>query len=211
MDAALSALVIHDLKNRLVVQGRRLAAVRRNHPELEAALEPIENEARALQHRLIAFLTLYRSEALGLATSDQEERPAQTLEQVAASARGLAEGRAVEIEVEAAQAPEYGFYDAYLVGLALESAVDNALRFAHSRVRLSAREEDAWLVFAVLDDGPGLGADKTVTNDTTQTGLGTALCQAVARLHQCEGRAGHVRLIEGGIDGVGARFELYLP
>jgi len=56
----------------------------------------------------------------------------------------------------------------------------------------------------LADDGPGLGA-----HAAPSTGLGTALCQAIAQAHTNGARAGKVVLVNRP-DG-GALFELWLP
>jgi signal transduction histidine kinase len=237
MDPSLSALVVHDLKNRLAVHEQRLSEFVAAHPELSAELQPLRVDTVALHRRLVAFLTLYRDDAHGLSANEREEEPAAALMLAARSARALVPTRHIDVEIDAARAPFEWFFDAYLVGLALDAALDNAVRYARTRIRLSAWCEDNWLVLAVEDDGPGLGADdsdelENQTLDTalhdrvaaehrgrvagrpSQTGLGTELCRSVARLHTCDGRIGEVRLVDraaAGETGGGTRFELRLP
>ena len=209
----LSALVVHDLKNRLAVHDQRLSELLAAHPGLGADLGPLHADAVALQRRLVAFLTLYRDDAHGLSANEQEESPARALAQAARFARTLAGRQEIEVEVHASQAPPEWFFDAYLVGLALEAAVDNAVRYARSRIRLSACCDAGWLVLAVEDDGPGLEGDPFTMSDAGRTGLGTELCRTVARLHTDNGRTGELRLVDlhdrRGTSGT--RFELRLP
>ncbi|TDM06504.1 MAG: hypothetical protein C4K60_18380 [Ideonella sp. MAG2] len=104
------------------------------------------------------------------------------------------------------QAPPYWHFDRRLVRLALEAALHNAQRYARSTICLSALERDGQLVFVIDDDGPG--PQPPDRDDPQSTGLGTALCQAVATAHNLKGRHGFARLTvrpEGG-----ARFELGL-
>lgn len=213
MFPGLSALVVHDLKNRLAVHEQRLTELLAAHPALAGELGSLRTDAIALQRRLVAFLTLYRDDANGLAANEQEEDPARVLAQAARFARTIAYRQHIEVEVDASCAPPEWFFDAYLIGLALEAAVDNAARYAHSGIRLSARCEDGWLVLAVEDDGPGLDGDPVTANDGSRTGLGTELCRTVARLHTNDGRSGELRLVDlcDGEGAHGTRFELRLP
>jgi signal transduction histidine kinase len=98
----------------------------------------------------------------------------------------------------------FWFFDDYLTRLALEAAVHNALRFARSEVTLSCCIRDGFLVFSVADDGPGLGAD-----GEPSTGLGTALCHAIAQAHVNGERSGKL-VLRNRPEG-GALFELWLP
>lgn len=237
MDPGLSALVVHDLKNRLAVHEQRLSEFVAAHPELSTELQPLRVDAVALHRRLVAFLTLYRDDVHGLAVNEREEEPLAALVLAARSARTLVAPRHIVVEIDASNAPPEWFFDAYLVGMALDAALDNAVRYARTRIKLRAWREDDWLVLAVEDDGPGLGADKRdelddQTSDTalhdrvaaehrgriagrpSQTGLGTDLCRSVARLHTCDGRIGELRLVDraaAGEAGGGTRFELRLP
>jgi signal transduction histidine kinase len=213
MFPGLSALVVHDLKNRLAVHEQRLTELLAAHPDLAAELGPLRTDAVALQRRLVAFLTLYRADAHGLAANEQEEDPARALAQAARFGRTIAARQEIEVQVDASHAPADWFFDAYLIGLALEAAVDNAARYARSTIRLSARCEDGWLVLAVEDDGPGLDGEPDTATDGERTGLGTELCRTVARLHTNDGRCGELRLLDlwDGEGASGTRFELRLP
>mgnify|MGYP000856259419 CR=1 FL=1 len=218
MNPGLSALVVHDLKNRLAAHAQHLAEVHDAHPAIEAALRPLRDDVDALQRRLIAFLTLYRADAGGLSTDEQEEDPARLAAQLARVAATLGTRRGLRVELDAARAPASWFLDAYLVGLALEAAIDNAVRFAATGVRVvaEARRVDGAdaLVLAVEDDGPGPGGMPADEADASaSTGLGHALGRMVARLHRVDGRAGEVALIDLGATGAarGARFEMRLP
>jgi K+-sensing histidine kinase KdpD len=219
MHPGLSALVVHDLKNRLAVHEQRLAELLAAHPDLSAELVPLRADTAALHRRLVAFLTLYRDDAHGLSANEQEEDPARVLAHAARFAASRVAGSGVSIEVDTAGAPSSWYFDAYLVGLALEAAVDNAARFARGRIRLFVMERDEGdaqqLVLGIDDDGPGLDADvfagsrPDTAHDAVSTGLGTELCRTVARLHECDGRHGEVRL--GNRPEGGARFEMRLP
>lgn len=222
----LSALVVHDLKNRLAVHAQRLAELSDAHPALAGALASVRADADALQRRLVAFLTLYRSDEHGIVANEREEDPRRALAQAARFARTLVAGTPVEVAIDASRAPADWFFDAWLVGLALEAAVDNAARHARTRIVLAAAVDDGHLVLSVEDDGPGLvpedeadaprrtggRADGGLAGLSAQTGLGTELCRTVARLHACDGRTGELRLLDRAAEGArGARFELRLP
>jgi signal transduction histidine kinase len=90
----------------------------------------------------------------------------------------------------------------------LANALNNAARFAHTRILLSAAHEGDELVFRVEDDGPGF--DTTDSSKMAQRGLGLFVAAEIAHRH-CRGeRAGVLNLSNGGGLG-GAVFELRLP
>ncbi|MDH5340958.1 MAG: ATP-binding protein [Rubrivivax sp.] len=196
-----AALVVHDLKNEL---GALEAALERLAlAPAAAAASAAHDQCRSLRQRLVMYLTLYGG-ADELRAHCEDESPSELIAQVARRHDRLDLPVAAQAD---ADAPSFWYLDRRLVGLALDAAVHNAQRFARSAIRLGALEQDGHLVLSVDDDGPGL--DPACPSDAFSTGLGTALCRAVARAHGCRRADGGVRLAnrpEGG-----ARFELWLP
>lgn len=215
---ALAALAVHDLKNALGSLEARLEALERV-PDAALAREA-RQQCQQLRREALAFLTLYKGESLRAVVDD--ESPASLLQALAADARRR--GVSVEIELSTDGAPPFWYLDARLVKLALDAALDNALRHARTWVRLGARMEADGLCLVVEDDGPGLqgaaaGAPLAGSGGAWQTGLGTALCRAVARAHERPGGSGPtgaVNRVQGHVtlqdrpEG-GARFRLWLP
>ena len=199
------ATVVHDLKNALGVLVQELASLQSAAADssLASGVSHAHGIASKLSGKLIAFLTLYRAQSGGLVAAPRDHNPDDFLNEVAAGL--VLPQSALRIRLELAQSsPPFWFFDAYLVGLALEAAVQNATRFAHSQILLRARAEDSWLVLSVEDDGPGLGTEGAVS-----TGLGTELCRAIASAHVNARKTGKVVLANSARGG--ACFELWLP
>jgi K+-sensing histidine kinase KdpD len=205
MKDALVATVVHDLKNALTsltsstedIAGRSIGS------ELEFETSRLHATTVALSQRLVGFLTLYRSGQAGLSAQLRDNTPEDFLREVA---EGLVRPPA-SVAVKTISCEDgalFWFFDDYLARLALEAALHNALRFARSEVILACAVRSGFLVFSVADDGPGLGAD-----GEPSTGLGTALCQAIAQAHTNGERAGKV-VLRNRPEG-GALFELWLP
>lgn len=202
MNPTLAALVVHDLKNALGALEEQLLALEA-HPSTELARQA-RNNCVELRSRFVGFLLLYGGEgALRAVVSD--ESPADFLTQQVALAQ-LNANKQTELG-DLTDAPPFWYFDPRLVRLALDAALHNAWRFARSSVQLSVRQENGYLGFLVEDDGPGLGTEDE--EEDSATGLGSALCLAVAQAHESKGRAGFTRL-ENRPEG-GARFELWLP
>lgn len=205
MQDILVAAVIHDLKNELGILTGGLSTMLER-----AAGTAIEKDARnsyaiaaKLSQNLVSFLTLYRAEQNGLIVRSTDHNPEDFLRDLAIEIVLPAEAPQVNVELKE-PLPPYWFFDAYLVQMGIEAAVQNALRFAKTTITLSARMCDGFLVFQVADDGDGLGAEAAPS-----TGLGTVLCTAIAQAHHNDKRTGKVamkNLPEGG-----ASFELWLP
>lgn len=214
MSPQLAALAVHDLKNALgSLEGELLAL--EAHPDAAAA-RSARLHCEELRRDTVAFLTLYRGEALRAVVDD--ESPLSLMQAVADAADDRAVADAPHIALVGTEsAPPYWYLDIRLVRLALDAALHNALRYARKVVTLSAFERDGWLVLRIDDDGPGLAATAGRPG-AWSTGLGTELCQAVARAHANAGRQGRVELLDRpdlsqGQDpsSPGARFELILP
>ncbi|MGP1677128.1 MAG: sensor histidine kinase [Burkholderiales bacterium] len=205
MKDALVATVVHDLKNALasLTSSTGNIAERSIGSELEFDTGRLHATTVALSQRLVGFLTLYRSDATGLTAQLRDNTPDDFLREVAAGLVLPPETVAVKT-TNCEPGTPFWFFDDYLTRLALEAAVHNALRFARSEVTLACAMRDGFLVFSVADDGPGLGTDAKPS-----TGLGTALCQAIAQAHTNAGRAGKV-VLQNRPEG-GALFELWLP
>ena len=205
MNDALAAAVVHDLKNALVslASSAQGIAERSVGTELETETGGLHVAAVSLAQRLAAFLTLYRSGQAGLAVRLCDHTPDEFLRDVVAGL--VLPPDAVPINTSDGDAsPAFWFFDDYLTRMALEAALSNALRFARNRIDLACSLRDGFLVFSVADDGPGLGAQ-----GSPSTGLGTAICEAIARAHTNGARSGKVAL-QNRPEG-GALFELWLP
>lgn len=207
MNAALSAAVAHDVKNRLVILAEELSALAALAlPEKAQTHVAAANEqATMLTNKLVEWLVVQRaSEGAGLRALPHEEVPDLFLDDLHGQALPLGAGR-VQIVKQLGELPDFWFYDAQLVRLAIDSALHNALRFAKSRITLGARMSEGRLCFFVHDDGPGLSTEPS----TTSTGLGMSLCREVALAHTNRGAKGESTLRNH--PGGGTLFELHLP
>lgn len=199
------ALVVHDLKNELGALEGALATLS-DRPDRDGAAAAHRQCVR-LRQRLVMFLTLYGGDGR-LHAQCEDESPGEVLDLVRRRHDEAGAGVRVEV-VPSGSEPPYWYLDRRLVELALDAALHNALRFARSRVWLSAAQAADELVFSVEDDGPGPASEPDRTSDAGSTGLGTGLCAAVGRAHGSTRPDGGVRLLHRRAGG--ARFELRLP
>lgn len=205
---AVSALVAHDVKNRLVILGEELARLASLPLSAEAQghVAVATEQAMLVTSKLVEWLTMQRAQQPGgLRAVPGEEVPEFFLADMHEQALPLAGSRIELVKEQAADLPGVWFFDAQLVRLALDSALHNALRFAERRIAIGARMEKQQLCFYVRDDGPGVQSDPAATS----TGLGTALCEQVAKAHLNQGRTGS-SVLRNDARG-GAIFELFLP
>lgn len=201
MDAGLAAIIVHDIKNAFAVLEGELRGLA-DAPE-HARARRAHGTCLALQDKLIGFLTLYKASSQGLTPRIDAYCPQDFLEalvgQLAVSKPGIA------LSIDTRDMPVVGFFDENLVALALEAALQNAMRFARSAIEIACRKDGGTLMFSIRDDGDGIGAKE----ETPSTGLGMSLCNAIAGAHRNGEKTGSARLLNHP-DG-GALFELRLP
>lgn len=202
MNPQLAAVIVHDLKNALGVLDGEL------HRMIDEPTRPMAEQAQrtcaSLRDKLIGFLTLYKASSQGLKPRVEAVSPEDFLNALVREHAGG--GPDLVVSIDARDMPQLGFFDEHLVGLALEAALQNATRFARSTIVIACTKDASGdLLFSIRDDGPGLGA----TEATPSTGLGMALCAAIAQAHRNGEREGGVSL-HNGTDG-GAVFTMRLP
>lgn len=199
MEQAISALVMHDIKNSLALLEADLEQL--NHrPDAPEEARKAYQRCIELKNRLISFLTLYKYEQGRLKPNLGEIDLAEFLEDLIVGSQSVLmsvkHGHAIKVGVDedkvriAPGVRHKGIaeLDEYLLDLALESALNNAVRYAASRVNIWFEQDADRLTFFVRDDGPGLpspetAAPKASPEKPASTGLGMSLCNAVTETH----------------------------
>ena len=187
-----SAELSHELRTPLarVLAESELALRRDREPEeYREALEVVRRSADQLSRTIDALLAAARFEAggdVGLANAGEVAASA------AAACAGLAASREVAVEV----VPDAGALrigvDPDLAERILQPVVENACRYGSSRVRVDVARENSSVVFAIVDDGPGVADDERErifepgvrgqgANGSAGAGLGLALSRRLAR------------------------------
>lgn len=201
MDTELAAIIVHDIKNALAILESELREMTAA-PDREHAMHA-HGTCLRLQEKLIGFLTLYKASSQGLVARIDAQCPQDFLEALIRQTSFSKHG--VTVSINTKNMPVLGFFDENLVALALEAALQNAMRFARSAIEVGCRQEEGGIVFTIRDDGAGIGA----ADGTPSTGLGMSLCQAIAEAHNKAGKKGCALLSDN--PGGGALFELMLP
>lgn len=223
MNPALSALVIHDIKNALALLEIDLEQL--NHrPNMPSEAYQAYQRCIELKSRLINFLTLYRHEQSALRPNLHEVVVKEFLaDLIAASQSVLMSSRqghhvAVRIASErisiapAVKRKGCAHFDEYLLDMALESALNNALRYAKQQVEIWFEQQPGKLCWYIADDGPGVTMaaerkQRSAAAPSANTGLGLALCQAVAEIHG----GGTVSVQNAATQGALFRLALHVP
>ena len=192
---------VHDTKNQLFFAETLIAAAESKHGiDLGEARYAIEAAAGRLTRTLAAYRLLRDDAALAVVPCVV----ADVCDEVALAQRQHLAKSGITLDVDCRVLDEWAF-DRDLVTDILNNAVQNAGRFARSRITLAAGIDDGWLRLCVADDGPGFPAP-------IRSGTGLLVAERIAALHQRgnPSRQGGLALSNGGALG-GAVLELRLP
>jgi len=212
----LVASAVHDLKNSLALvlnAAEQITDLGDAPASSQQALLLLQHEARRANAELmglLGFFKLERGRALvHPAVVDCED----LLAELVAYNAGLLASRGITLEASECRVAE-GYFDRGLVAGVLHAVINNAYRFARTRVTLSCTLEEGYIVFRVLDDGEGYGPkmlsaapQDPAEHSHRSTGLGLFFARRVAELHQHRDRVGQVVLS----NRPGGCFELWLP
>jgi signal transduction histidine kinase len=196
---------IHDVRNRLFDAIELLST--HATPELLQATEAVQLASDRLNRTLVAY-DLYRHH---LKLAFQRVSVAELLTDTVLSAHTSPEHQHIEVDIDVAD-DLFWVLDRDLITDSLTNALQNSLRFAKTRVRLSARQAKDWLILLIEDDGPGFTAEsgERTSVDGRFRGLGLLISGKIARLHRFDGRSGKQIVKSGGALG-GAAFTIRLP
>ena len=188
----LSAELSHELRTplaRIVAEIELLQRRERSPDDRRAAFEVIERSAEQMRRILETLMAAARAEG---GAERGRSRLAPALAAVAADWSDPLARRGVALEVEPPAAGVEVGADADLVERVLGPLLDNAGRYARSRVTIDGGPSDGRVVVRVHDDGPGIqpgeeeaifepGARGADANGHGGAGLGLALSRRLAR------------------------------
>jgi signal transduction histidine kinase len=212
----LSAELSHELRTplaRIVAEIELLQRRERSPRDRSEAYAVVARSAEQMSAILETLMAAARAEAQVEAGRSELGR---VLERVAEGwASAAAEGD-VALEVRRPQAPMTAGVDAEVVERIVAPLIDNAVRYARSRVVLSASSHGGTIVLSVADDGPGVAVDAGErvfepgvragdVNGHRGAGLGLPLARRLARAS-----GGDVTLAPPA-PGAGAEFRVRLP
>ncbi|BES71903.1 HAMP domain-containing sensor histidine kinase [Marinobacter nanhaiticus D15-8W] len=215
------ASAVHDMKNSLGMLLHSLDELRQEIPdtvESSPRFNTLRYEAERVHGDLVQLLGLYRLDQDTLSAHIEEHFLPDYLEAQIARHIPLLEGHGLIHEVICE--PVSGYFDADLLAGVINNIVNNAIRYTRSRIRISAEENEGFLVIRVADDGSGYpdtmleaasaSSQAPIDFQSGSTRLGLYFAEAVARLHRDSDRVGEVRIHNGGTLG-GGIFEIWLP
>ena len=182
------------------------------------AISQLRYEGKRLNSNLIQVLTLYRVSEQQYSLNITENDVAELLEECLLDNEGLLALKGIDIETDCAD-DLVCFFDRELVASIINSVINNAYKYARTKIRLGAKSEDGYTALYVEEDGNGYpefmvhedrGVQHQINLKNGSTGLGLLFTSTIARMHSHQDRQGFITTTNDGIDG-GGRFTLYLP
>lgn len=214
------ASAVHDMKNSLGMLLNSLDELRQEQADSigeSPRFNTLQYEAERMHNDLVQLLGIYRLGENNLSAHIEEHFVPDFLSEHMARHTPLLEGLGIELAIEADDTN--GFFDEDLLTGVLNNTINNALRYTKSKIKLTASEQQGYLVIGVEDDGDGYPASmqhsgtpgfKSLDFKSGSTSLGLFFASSVAQLHSDGERAGSIRLHNGGSLGGGV-FEIWLP
>lgn len=214
------ASAVHDMKNSLGMLLNTLDELRTEHEESlsgSSKFNMLQYEAERMHNDLVQLLGIYRLGENNLSAHIDEHFVPDFLSEHMARHVPLLDGLGIDYAIEADDIN--GFFDDDLLTGVLNNTINNAIRYTKTKIRLTAREQDGYLVIGVEDDGTGYPESmqhtgtlsfKSLDFNSGSTSLGLFFASSVAKLHTEGDRTGSIKLHNGGKYGGGV-FEIWLP
>lgn len=214
------ASAVHDMKNSLGMLLHSLDELREDLPEdlvQSDRFNTLQYESERVHADLVQLLGLYRLEQKTLSPNIEEVFVPDFFNEQIARHQPLMNGLSIQLEFISPDIA--GYFDRDLLTGVLNNTINNAIRYTRSRIRLSAREDNQYLVLTVEDDGQGYPESmleapsqihKGISFATGSTSLGLFFAGSIAKMHQQNDRNGFICLKNGGELG-GGIFEIWLP
>ncbi|KXS51833.1 MAG: hypothetical protein AWU57_3785 [Marinobacter sp. T13-3] len=214
------ASAVHDMKNSLGMLINSLDELRMDHKEALAhsnQFNMLQYEAERMHNDLVQLLGIYRLGQDNLVANVDEHFVPDFLSEQLARHIPLLDGLGIQYSIEADDIN--GFFDEHLLTGVLNNTINNAIRYTKSQLRLTARDEDGYLVIGVEDDGAGYPESMQHTGTLNfksldfkggSTSLGLFFASSIAAMHNEGERTGSIKLHNGGELGGGV-FEIWLP
>lgn len=216
------ASTIHDMKNSL---GMLINAIDGFTQRMESAtpvtqqeLHPVQAEARRLNNHLVQLLTLYRMGRGEFAVNPREVMVADFLHEAFYEFESVFATGGLSVDIDCDDHLMWVFDDNLVMGV-VRNALNNLVRYARQRVRLSAKPEGVGLALRVEDDGEGYPSSiiemmgpgvHAMDFRNSSTGLGLYFASQVMAGHEHRGKKGALELGNGGELGGGV-LTLHLP
>ncbi|MFC1751351.1 sensor histidine kinase [Pseudomonadota bacterium] len=219
--STLLASTVHDMKNSLSIILNRIEELSEETSlppqELQKVLKKLSYEGKRINNNLVQILSLYRIDNGQYFPNFEEHEVLDLLEEAVLENKNTLAIKGISIELACDEALMW-FFDRNLILGIINTTLNNAYKYASSKIALKAFVENGQLTINVSDDGPGYPpnmlidkkSQKNIDFSTGSTGLGLYFAKVVAESHRSKASQGSISISNTGIDG-GGNFSITLP
>ncbi|MCQ8105282.1 HAMP domain-containing histidine kinase [Methylomonas sp. SURF-2] len=210
---------VHDIKNSLGILLSLIQQISVKHAaEPLDEIRQLEFEANRINHSLMQLLVMYKIDSNKFSLTEDEYAALDLINEAKAQQDPFSRLQNIDVRIECDE-DLLCYCDYQQISNALGTVLNNAQRYSHGAVLISASEADGYLRFCIEDDGQGypphlLRADLSNPAEVDwvrgNTGLGLYFVAAIAGFHKNRDKIGFVEIDNHSRLG-GARFCLYLP
>ena len=216
------ASTVHDMKNSLGMMSKSLESILTTLPEENMTQSKKQYSALQYEHSrvnnlLMQLLAIYKIDNDQLPFNPSYYNIYDFIDEQLLSYLPLLNSKGIEYSIDVDDELEAAF-DECLMSMVISNIIGNTIRYAHSKITISASFEKG-LSIIVSDDGPGYPAPmleiavdyiQGINPTTGSTGLGLFFAQKIAQLHHHGDKTGFIELSNGGILGGGV-FKITIP
>lgn len=212
---------VHDMKNSLsMLLGSLEEMIQDSPPENDKQkkhISTLQYEASRINSELIQLLNIYRLQNRSLQFSIDENYVIETFEDQIARNDVLFKIKNIEIDVKCDENLIW-FFDNELLGNVIHNILINSIRYAKSKIKLSASVKNEHLYIVIEDDGLGFPEfmlqaalpENNKNSSADSTRLGLFFAAKIASFHKQGKNKGEIELSNGGSLG-GGIFTIVLP
>jgi K+-sensing histidine kinase KdpD len=210
--------VVHDAKNSLLLSSSTLEQIIPQLPiELQNSLDKVQTEISGVNQSLMRMLTLYKMQIDIFSLNRDQYHVYDFLEEISITNNSLFANDKIHIDIECDEYIDW-FFDYDLLSNAINTILNNTIRYAKKNIQLKAAIEDSLLVIKIIDDGEGYPENmiKSKENIKTQvdfrmghSGLGLFFAETIARLHDNNDKNGFTKI--SNLPAGGGCFTISLP
>ncbi len=212
---------VHDMKNSLSMLLASLEEMIQDSPpendKQKTHISTLQYEASRINSELIQLLNIYRLQNRSLQFSIDGNYVIETFEDQIARNDVLFKIKSIEIDVECDENLIW-FFDNELLGNVIHNILINSIRYAKSKIKLSASIKKEHLFIVIEDDGLGFPEfmlqaalpENNKNSSADSTRLGLFFAAKIASFHKQGKNKGEIELSNGGSLSGGV-FTIILP
>jgi signal transduction histidine kinase len=209
------ASAIHESKNQvgtLLYQLQGLKDAMGSKDSNQKKIIPIEESLKKLNDEWVEYLYLYRLASDGYDLHVDTFLLDEFLDDQVFALHPSANAKNLELAYTCDNNLT-GIFDERLMTAVVSTAVYNALRFARSKILISAKKDNNFLIISIEDDGQGFNLTEDGQPETFlegNTGLGLYFAELSATAHAINNIKGFIKK-ESSLSLGGASLSVYLP